>query len=115
MRLNRAGRLARAGNIAQAVEEARATVQLLQRDEKPDAQVRSLYNVFKFFLIILLPKIAVGAKSSRTPQIGKLQNGKINKSVSDLNRCTKFFNNIPILSDTTKLDNNKLNRSLLFP
>lgn len=39
IRLNVAGRHARAGRLAEAYQEAEATAELLQKEEKPDAQV----------------------------------------------------------------------------
>lgn len=39
IRLNLAGRHARAGRVTQAVEEAAITAELIQKEEKQDAQV----------------------------------------------------------------------------
>lgn len=46
IRINMAGRHARAGRLAEAEDEAALTAELLQREQRPDAQVtQKLYSI----------------------------------------------------------------------
>ncbi|CAB3257317.1 unnamed protein product [Arctia plantaginis] len=71
IRLNLAGRHARAGRVTQAVEEAAITAELIQKEEKPDAQLASSLAS----LLALLKDAGVGL-SQLPVSVPKLENAK---------------------------------------